>query len=102
MSPIFSDKKLNKSQEDDYSSIIETKSTQINLESSSPTEFMNQEDIEKVVDSKVYLQKRLFSFLKTKKIPEIPKDDSERKEFAYYDANIISKIFFLWCLIFYL
>ena len=98
MSPNFFDKKLKKTQEDDYSSIIETKSTQYSDEYSSPSDFMNQEDIEKVVDSNVYLQKRLFSFLKTKKIPEIPKDDSERKEFAYYDANIISKIFFLWCL----
>lgn len=98
MSPNSAAKTPIKSQEDDFSSIIDTKSTQYNDEYSSPSDFMNQEDIEKVVDSNIYLQHRIFSFLKTKKIPDIPKDDSERKEFAYYDANIISKIFFLWCL----
>ena len=83
---------------DDYSSIIDTKSTQYDEHSIQPDEFMNKEDLEKVIDSNVYLQHRLFSFLKSKKIPEIPKDDSDRKEYTYYDANFISKVFFLWCI----
>lgn len=84
--------------DDDYTSIIHTKSIEYNGELFDPTEFMNQEDIEKVTDSKVYLQKRLFSFLRSKKIPNIPENDSQRKDYAYYDANIFSKIFFLWCI----
>ncbi|XBW38273.1 hypothetical protein QEN19_003862 [Hanseniaspora menglaensis] len=83
---------------DDFSSIIDTKASTLNYDAIEPTEFMNKEDIEKITDSQLYLQKRFFSFMKSKKIPSIPKDDSERKEYGYNNANFFSKLFFLWCI----
>ncbi|KAH3901703.1 uncharacterized protein SCDLUD_001474 [Saccharomycodes ludwigii] len=65
---------------------------------------LNIDDLEKVTDSNIIPQKRLFSFLHSKKIPEIPtyntnsnNDQSdERPIYPLYHVNWISRIFFLW------
>lgn len=41
------------------------------------------------------LQRRLFSFLLSKKVPPVPSKE-ERKVYPEFQANIISRIFFLW------
>lgn len=64
------------------------------------TAHYSEEDIEKrnARDPKIHPQKRLLTpFLLDKKIPPIPTDD-ERVEFPFRHTNIISEIFYLWCL----
>jgi hypothetical protein len=56
---------------------------------------MTEKDTEKAYDDKVIPQKRLLSFLMSKKIPPLPTPD-ERKMYPEFSANIISRIFFWW------
>ncbi|CCE61636.1 hypothetical protein TPHA_0A05620 [Tetrapisispora phaffii CBS 4417] len=61
-----------------------------------PKTFLNRDDLEKVTDSEVFPQKRLFSFFYSKKMPVVPANDDERKDLPLLRANIISKIFIWW------
>lgn len=61
-----------------------------------PETFLNSDDLEKVTESNIYRQKRLFTFLHSKKIPEIPENDDERKTLPLYNRNILSQIFLWW------
>ncbi|CDF88753.1 ZYBA0S03-01178g1_1 [Zygosaccharomyces bailii CLIB 213] len=61
-----------------------------------PETFLNSDDLEKVTESNIYEQKRLFSFLHGKKVPPIPQDDSERDVLPFFSANIFSRIFIWW------
>ncbi|GAV52773.1 hypothetical protein ZYGR_0AI00550 [Zygosaccharomyces rouxii] len=61
-----------------------------------PETFLNSDDLEKVTESDIYRQKRLFSFLHSRKIPEIPQGEDERKTLPLYNRNIISQIFIWW------
>ncbi|OEJ86325.1 Oligomycin resistance ATP-dependent permease YOR1 [Hanseniaspora osmophila] len=76
-----------------------------------PTTFLNKDDLEKVTDSQIFPQKRLFTFLhkfsfsfkkmfnKNKPfVPALPESDKERPIYPLLHANIISQIFFLWVL----
>ncbi|KAL6946779.1 hypothetical protein ACO0QE_001628 [Hanseniaspora vineae] len=76
-----------------------------------PTTFLNKDDLEKVTDSQIYPQQRLFTFLHKfsysfKKIfhknkpfvPDLPESDNERPIYPLLHANIFSQIFFLWVL----
>ena len=56
------------------------------------------DDIEKVTESDIFPQKRLFSFLHSKKIPEVPQTDDERKIYPLFHTNIFSNMFFWWVL----
>lgn len=60
-----------------------------------PQTYLNSNDIEKVTQSDIYPQKRLFSFLHRKKMPEVPQNDDERKVYPLFHANPLST-FFLW------
>ncbi|CAI4500406.1 CQS_1a_G0021620.mRNA.1.CDS.1 [Saccharomyces cerevisiae] len=60
--------------------------------------YLNSDDIEKVTESDIFPQKRLFSFLHSKKIPEVPQTDDERKIYPLFHTNIISNMFFWWVL----
>lgn len=62
-----------------------------------PETFLNSDDLEKVTQSDIYAQKRLFSFLHRRKVPEIPADD-ERKVYPMLRTNYISRIFLWWVL----
>lgn len=61
-----------------------------------PQTFLNSDDLEKVTQSDIYPQKRLFSFLHTKKIPVIPETDDDRKTLPLLHANYISRVFLWW------
>nr|CAI6538133.1 ASN_HP1_G0022470.mRNA.1.CDS.1 [Saccharomyces cerevisiae] len=63
-----------------------------------PQTYLNSDDIEKVTESDIFPQKRLFSFLHSKKIPEGPQTDDERKIYPLFHTNIISNMFFWWVL----
>ena len=63
-----------------------------------PQTYLNSDDIEKVTESDIFPQKRLFSFLHSKKIPEVPQTDDERKIYPLFHTNIISNMFFWWVL----
>ncbi|CAI4509009.1 CDG_1a_G0022680.mRNA.1.CDS.1 [Saccharomyces cerevisiae] len=63
-----------------------------------PQTYLNSDDIEKVTESDIFPQKRLFSFLHSKKIPEVPQTDDERKTYPLFHTNIISNMFFWWVL----
>ncbi|KAL3233377.1 Oligomycin resistance ATP-dependent permease YOR1 [Nakaseomyces bracarensis] len=60
-----------------------------------PQTYLNSNDIEKVTQSDIYPQKRLFSFLHRKTMPEVPQSDDERKVYPLFHANPLST-FFLW------
>ena len=66
------------------------------LNRNEPKTFLNSYDLEKVTDSEIYPQKRLFSFLHSKKIKEVPQDDNERTTYPLFHANILSSIYFWW------
>lgn len=61
-----------------------------------PETFLNCDDLEKVTESDIFVQKRLFSFLHSKKVPPIPQNDDERDVLPFYKANIISRTFVWW------
>ena len=61
-----------------------------------PETYLNKEDIEKVTESNVYPQKRLFSIFLNKKIKPIPETDAERTVYPWHYANVISKLFMWW------
>lgn len=63
-----------------------------------PQTYLNSDDIEKVTESDIFPQKRLFSFLHSKKIPEVPQTDDERKIYPLFHTNIISNMLFWWVL----
>lgn len=63
-----------------------------------PQTYLNSDDIEKVTESDIFPQKRLFSFLHSKKIPEVPQTDDERKIYPLFHTNIFSNMFFWWVL----
>ncbi|GMC33847.1 unnamed protein product [Saccharomyces cerevisiae] len=63
-----------------------------------PQTYLNSDDIEKVTESDIFPQKRLFSFLHSKKIPEVPQTDDERTIYPLFHTNIISNMFFWWVL----
>ncbi|SCU90689.1 LAMI_0E03202g1_1 [Lachancea mirantina] len=60
-----------------------------------PETFLNSDDVEKVTESEIYPQKRLFSFLHTKKIPPIPTDE-ERGVYPLFRTNWLYRLFFWW------
>ncbi|CAR21771.1 ATP-binding cassette transporter YOR1 [Lachancea thermotolerans CBS 6340] len=60
-----------------------------------PETFLNSDDLERVTDSEIYPQKRLFSLLHTRKIPQIPLPE-ERKTYPLYHTNPIYYAFFWW------
>ncbi|KAH9202026.1 multidrug transporter [Zygosaccharomyces rouxii] len=61
-----------------------------------PETFLNRDDLEKVTESDIYTQKRLFTFLHSRKIPAIPQGEDERETLPLYNRNIISQIFIWW------
>ncbi|QLL30214.1 hypothetical protein HG536_0A00310 [Torulaspora globosa] len=61
-----------------------------------PETFLNSDDLEKVTQSDVYAQKRLFSFLHRKKLPLVPEKDDERRTFPMHRANYLSRVFLWW------
>lgn len=61
-----------------------------------PETYLNKEDIEKVTESNVYPQKRLFSLFLNKKIEPIPETDDERTVYPWHHANFFSKMFMWW------
>lgn len=65
------------------------------IDKSKPETFLTEDDLEKVSDSQLFPQKRLFRWFHSRRIPTIP-DDQERKIYPMKRTNIISKIFFLW------
>lgn len=66
------------------------------VEKNKPETYLNNGDIEKVTDSEIFPQRRLFSWMHSKKMPEVPQTDDERKVFPMHHANIISRIFIWW------
>lgn len=56
---------------------------------------MSDSELEKQTPAEAAMQKRLFTFLFTKKVPPIPQED-ERKVLPEKRVNIISQFFFLW------
>ncbi|SMN22408.1 similar to Saccharomyces cerevisiae YGR281W YOR1 Plasma membrane ATP-binding cassette (ABC) transporter [Maudiozyma saulgeensis] len=60
-----------------------------------PRTYLNKDDIEKVTQSDIFPQRRLFSFLHSKKIPDVPINDDERKIYPLFHTNLLSN-FFLW------
>lgn len=52
-------------------------------------------DPEKQDDTQLVRQKRLLSFLQSKKVPPLPTEE-ERKPYAEKHANILSRLFFWW------
>lgn len=65
------------------------------VDKNKPETFLNSDDLEKVTQSDIYGQKRLFSFLHRRKLPEIPADE-ERKVLPLLHANYLSRIFLWW------
>lgn len=63
-----------------------------------PETFLNSDDLEKVTQSDVFAQKRLFSFLHRKKLPPVPENDEERGVYPLLHANYISRVFLWWVL----
>lgn len=66
------------------------------LNKNEPKTFLNSYDLEKVTDSEIYPQKRLFSFLHSKKIKEVSQNDDERTTYPLLHTNILSSIYFWW------
>lgn len=66
------------------------------LDTNKPKTFLNSYDLEKVTDSEIYPQKRMFSFLHSKKIKEVPQRDDERPVYPMLHANPLSFIYFWW------
>ncbi|CCH60433.1 hypothetical protein TBLA_0C06400 [Henningerozyma blattae CBS 6284] len=66
------------------------------LDRSRPETFLNSDDIEKLTQSTVYPQKRLFYFLHSREIPSLPQNIDERTIYPIERANIVSKLFFWW------
>ncbi|CAL9738646.1 hypothetical protein MOSE0_N16050 [Monosporozyma servazzii] len=60
------------------------------LNTNKPKTFLNSYDLEKVTDSEVYPQKRLFLFLHTKKIKDVPQRDEEKTIYPMLHANPLS------------
>ena len=54
-------------------------------------------DLERVADSEIVPQKRLFSFFYSKKLPDIPQSDEERKFVPLKTWNLLNTVFFGWC-----
>ncbi|KAH3899004.1 ATP-binding cassette transporter YOR1 SCDLUD_004425 [Saccharomycodes ludwigii] len=65
-------------------------------DSNKPDYYIDKDELEKVLDSNIYPQKRLFRYLHTRKIPDIPENNEKRKTYPLYHSNPISRIFFLW------
>ncbi|CCD23098.1 ATP-binding cassette transporter YOR1 NDAI_0B00640 [Naumovozyma dairenensis CBS 421] len=78
----------------DSNSLLPTGEYKVNR--NKPETYLNSDDIEKVTDSELFVQKRIFSFLHTKKIPEVPSNDEERKAFPLFHTNILSNMFIWW------
>ncbi|SCU98785.1 LAMI_0F16226g1_1 [Lachancea mirantina] len=74
---------------------VATQNSYYEVDRNRPETFMNSDDLEKVTESEIYPQKRMFSFLHSKKIPPIPTDE-ERPVYPLFHANWISRIFFWW------
>lgn len=68
------------------------------VDKNKPQTYLNSDDIEKVTESDIFPQKRLFSFLHSKQMPEVPQTDDERKIYPLFHTNIISNMFFWWVL----
>lgn len=68
------------------------------VDKNKPQTYLNSDDIEKVTESDIFPQKRFFSFLHSKKMPEVPQNDDERKVYPMFHTNIISNMFFWWVL----
>lgn len=68
------------------------------LDKNKPQTYLNSDDMEKVTESDIYPQKRLFSFLHSKRMPEVPQNDDERKTYPMFHTNIISNVFLWWAL----
>ncbi|CCF57647.1 hypothetical protein KAFR_0C06510 [Kazachstania africana CBS 2517] len=66
------------------------------VQKNKPKTYLNIDDIERVTDSEIFPQKRLFSFLHSKKIKEVPTNDDERPIYPFFHANIISRTFVWW------
>ncbi|SCV02438.1 LAME_0H00540g1_1 [Lachancea meyersii CBS 8951] len=64
-------------------------------DSNRPEVFLNSDDLEKVTESGIYPQKRLFSLLHTRNIPPIP-EQRDRKTYPLYRTNFLYRIFFWW------
>lgn len=60
-----------------------------------PETFLNSEDLERITESNIYPQKRLFSFLHNRRIPHIPSEE-ERQNFPMFSVNYFSRIFLWW------
>lgn len=74
---------------------VQDRDNDSDIDKNKPNTFLSSDDLEKVTDSQIYPQKRLFSFLHSKKIPPIPQPE-ERKVYPLYHTNIIYRIFFWW------
>lgn len=77
------------------SSVAQETNSYYEIDKNRPETFLNSDDLEKVTESEIYPQKRLFSFLHSKKIPPIPTQD-ERKVYPLYHTNFVYRIFFWW------
>lgn len=66
------------------------------IDRNKPETFLNSNDLEKVTQSDMYGQKRLFSFLHRKKLPPVPECDEERSTFPILRANYLSRVFLWW------
>ena len=90
---------ISKMVSDDISSMMDSSllpTGEYKLDRNKPETYLNSDDIEKVTQSDIFPQKRLFSFLHSKKIPEVPSSDDERKEYPLFHANILSQLFIWW------
>lgn len=67
----------------------------LQVDKNRPETFLNSDDLERVTNSEIYPQKRLFSALHTRKMPQIP-DQDERKVYPLYHTNPIYFVFFWW------
>lgn len=69
---------------------------QYKIDRNVPRTFLNKDDVEKVTQSDVFAQKRLFSFFHSKKVPPVPETDEERNIYPLFHTNIISNFFIWW------
>lgn len=68
------------------------------IDKSKPETYLNHDDLEKVTESKIYEQKRLFRWFHSRKVPPIPETLEERPVYPFRRANVISQLFFIWIL----
>ncbi|KAL6945160.1 hypothetical protein ACO0QE_002606 [Hanseniaspora vineae] len=54
-------------------------------------------DLERVADSEIIPQRRLFSIFYSRKLPDIPQSDEERKFVPLKTWNLLNTVFFGWC-----